>query len=186
MMLSKEWHAVQVEWNREKAVADIFRCKGIEQYLPLYKVRRKWADRYKTVMVPVFTNYVFCRIDMSEYMAVVTSIGVVGIVRNGKDLAPIPEKEIADLRRVVDWGLDLDIDEGFSPGEAVRIRSGPLKGVVGRVVREDSRMQLVVSITAMNRAVRTTIDPTWAEPAAERRHPLLDALANRNSLRPCL
>lgn len=186
MTPQREWHAVQVEWNREKAVADIFQCKKIEQYLPVYRVRRKWADRQKTVLVPVFTNYVFCRIDMSEYMSVVTSIGVIGIVKNGRNPAPIPEKEIADLRQVVDSGLDLSISEGFVPGEAVRITSGPLKGVEGRVIREDSRMQLVVSITAMNRAIRTTIDPTWAEHIAEPRHPVLSALANRNSLRPSL
>lgn len=32
---------------------------GLEEFLPLYQVRRRWSDRVKVVDVPLFDGYVF-------------------------------------------------------------------------------------------------------------------------------
>jgi len=45
--------------------AATLRGKGYEEFLPLYRSRRRWSDRIKELDVPLFPGYLFCRCDVS-------------------------------------------------------------------------------------------------------------------------
>ena len=57
------WFALRVKSRTEKVVSTIARNKGYEEFLPLYQCRRKWSDRFKSVELPLFPGYVFCRLN---------------------------------------------------------------------------------------------------------------------------
>ncbi len=60
------WYAVQIRPRTEKLVAQVLDHKGFENYLPLYKARRRWSDRLKEMELPLFPGYIFCRLDFSR------------------------------------------------------------------------------------------------------------------------
>src|SRR5436309_2371991 len=79
--LADSWFALRVKFRHEKLVSRILSSKGFEQFLPVYRSKRKWVDRVREIDLPLFPGYVFCQFSLKERIAVVTTPGVVEIVR---------------------------------------------------------------------------------------------------------
>jgi transcription antitermination factor NusG len=88
---SYPWFALRVKSRSEKIVSTIARNKGFEEFLPLYQSRRRWSDRFKSVDVPLFPGYVFCRVDPEFRLPLLTIPGVLSFVGIGKVPAPIDD-----------------------------------------------------------------------------------------------
>jgi transcription antitermination factor NusG len=103
--LSVHWYALTVKPQHEKAVADQLRAKSLESYLPLYRARRRWSDRTKTIDLPLFSRYVFCRFNFEARLKVLRISSVVSIVGFGGKPCPIPDHDIETIQAVVGSGL---------------------------------------------------------------------------------
>ena len=95
------WYAVRVRSKFERNVSIILEHKGVEQFLPTYRSRRTWTDRTKTLDLPLFPGYVFCRIPLEQRNRVVTTDGVVGLVGAGRLPIPVSDLEIDAIRTMV-------------------------------------------------------------------------------------
>src|SRR5271170_5128416 len=95
---SHPWFAVCVKSRSEKSVAAIARYNGFEQFLPLYRSRRRWSDRVKSVPLPLFPGYVFCRVEPVCRLQLLTIPGVQRIVGAGRTPLPVSDTEIAALQ----------------------------------------------------------------------------------------
>ena len=51
---STPWFAVQTRPRHEKVVNTQLQTKGYETFMPTYRARRRWADRVKVVVLPLF------------------------------------------------------------------------------------------------------------------------------------
>jgi transcription antitermination factor NusG len=162
--LQKPWFAVQTKSRHEKVAAWALHNKGYEEFLPLYRSRRRWSDRVKELDIPLFSGYVFCRFDPEERLPVLTSPGVLSIVGMGKTPAPVTEAEIAALQVVVESGLKAEPWPFLKVGQAVRIDWGPLAGLEGILTGLKNRQRLVVSVTLLQRSVAVEIDGAWVSP----------------------
>jgi transcription antitermination factor NusG len=91
------WFALQVRARSEQAIAELLCSKGYDEFLPLYYCKRRWSDRVKRALQPLFPGYVFCRLDLQNRLPVLVTPGVLQIVGVGKTPAPIDEKEIISL-----------------------------------------------------------------------------------------
>jgi hypothetical protein len=60
------WYALQIRSKLGSVVSATLRGKGYEEFLPLYRARRRWSDRIKQVELPLFSGYLFCRFDVSD------------------------------------------------------------------------------------------------------------------------
>src|SRR5450432_153485 len=89
----KRWFAVRVKSNREKIIASMVQNKDVEAFLPLYNSRRRWSDRVVSVELPLFTGYVFCRLNPDHRMPILTIPGVLHFVGVGKTPMPIDDSE---------------------------------------------------------------------------------------------
>jgi len=96
--LANSWFALRVKSRREKFVSRILSNKGFEQFLPVHRSKRQWADRVKHIDFPLFPGYVFCRFQPEACIAVLRTPGVVEIVRCGQTFAAVDPAEIATLR----------------------------------------------------------------------------------------
>src|ERR1700691_2358771 len=99
------WFALRVKSRSEKIVATIARNKGFEEFLPLYQSRRRWSDRFKSVDLPLFPGYVFCRLNPEFRLPVLTIPGVLSFVGIGKIPVPIADAEIDTIQRALGAGL---------------------------------------------------------------------------------
>lgn len=150
------WYALKVRTGGESSAAAALQNRGFDPYNPTYKERRRYSDRMKDVEKPVFPGYIFCEFDIQKKLPIISSPGVEYIVGVGGRPAPIPEREIANIRRVVAAGA-----AGSRPllrGQRVRITHGSLEGVEGVLVRDAQGAHLVVSINLLNGSAWLHID----------------------------
>jgi len=152
------WYAVRVRSNREWTVAAAARGKGIEEFVPRYRVRRQWSDRVREVELPLFAGYVFCRLDVRQRLPVLTIPGVVGFVGTREGPLPVEEEEIAALQRVASSGAPAAPWPYLQVGQRVRITRGPLRGLEGLLAVVKSDYRLVVSVTLLQRSVAVEVD----------------------------
>jgi len=158
------WYALRVRPRFEKVVAATLLTKGYEGFLPLYRHRSKWSDRIKEVHLPLFSGYLFCRIDMNNRLPLLVTPGVIQIVGIGKTPHPVDDAEIAALQAIVLSGLQANPRSYLNVGERVRIEIGPLAGVEGILVAMKGSHRLVVSVSLLQRSVAVEIDESWVVP----------------------
>jgi transcription antitermination factor NusG len=166
------WYAVQIQSRLGNIASATLRGKGYEEFLPLYRSRRRWSDRIKELEVPLFPGYLFCRFDMGErLMPILTTPGVIGIVGVGKTPVPVGDQEIEAIRAILRSGLAAQPWPFLRVGSKVYIEGGPLAGVDGIITNTDKVYRLVVSISLLQRSVAVEIDREWARPIADRMGP---------------
>jgi transcription antitermination factor NusG len=78
--------------------------------------------------------------------------------------APIPEHEIYGIRQLVESDLAYDPCPLIREGDLVEVKSGPLKGVVGRLLRKGSHARLVLSVDLIGQAVSVEVDAADVKP----------------------
>jgi transcription antitermination factor NusG len=159
------WYAVRVRSRHERLVATALEGKGYEQFLPLYRSRRRWADRVKEVDLPLFAGYVFARFDHQQRLPVLKTPGVVHIVGMGAVPAPVAEAEIAAVQAVLASGLPAVPWPFLAAGKRVLVEKGPLEGLEGILLEIKNRHRIVVSVSLLQRSVSVEIDRTSVRPA---------------------
>jgi transcription antitermination factor NusG len=160
---SQKWFALSVVPRKEKATSEALRNKGYEDFLPLYSARRKWSDRIKTVELPLFPGYVFCRFDPRERLPIMKLPAVMNIVGFGSEPEPVAESEIEALRTICRSRLWTMPWPNLTAGSRVRLQEGPLIGLEGILLNAE-RMRLVVSVTLLQRSVAVEIERSWVAP----------------------
>jgi transcriptional antiterminator NusG len=162
--MSEHWYVLHVRPRFEKFVETHLREKGYEIFLPTYEVKRKWSDRMRTVTLPLFPSYVFCRFDVNHRLPILVTPGVNMIVGVGKAPVAVPEEEIGSIRKVIDSGVSTQPWPYLQVGETVRVENGPLEGLSGIVVRAKGEDRLVVSVSLLMRSVSVEIDRNFVKP----------------------
>jgi len=152
------WFAVWTRSRHEVAVHRQLGGKGIESFLPTMARWSRWKDRRKCVDWPLFPGYCFARIHPERARAVLTCSGVVTLVSFEGRLAPIADAEIHSLRTLTETDYRYDPCPLIREGTAVEVVSGPLRGVVGRLVRKGTNARLVLSVALIGHAVTVQVD----------------------------
>jgi transcriptional antiterminator NusG len=152
------WYAIWTRSRHEQVVREQLERKGLEAFLPTITRWSRWKDRKKQVDWPLFPGYCFVRFNGTERLPVLKCTGVVSIVSFDGDIVPIPEHEIESIRRLVESDLQFDPCPLIREGMTVEVTHGPLKGVVGRLVRKGSHARLVFWVALIGLAVRVEVD----------------------------
>lgn len=157
------WYALHTKSRHEKWVDRELRKKGIETFLPLRKITRHWSDRVKQIETPIFSGYLFVHIPLKERLEVLKTSGSIRLISFDSVPVPVPDKELATVRRFVDEEIALDPFPYLSQGDRVYIRSGPFKGVDGFIVRKDKHTRLVISLDLLMQSISVEIDEAVVE-----------------------
>ena len=174
------WYALRVQSRLSSLASTTLRGKGYEEFLPLYRSRRKWSDRIKELELPLFPGYLFCRFDVSDrLMPILTTPGVIGILGAGKTPVPVDLEEIEAIRAILRSGLAAQPWPLLRVGAKVYIERGPMAGLEGIIARTDKVYRLVVSVSMLQRSVAVEIDREWARPIADGTGPRAATLSPR-------
>ena len=152
------WYAVWTRSRHEQVVREQLERKGLEAFLPTITRWSRWKDRKKQVDWPLFPGYCFVRFNAAERLPVLKCTGVVNIISFDGEIAPIPEVEIESIRRLLQSDLQFDPCPLIREGMMVEVTHGPLKGVVGRLVRKGAHARLVLSVDLIGQAVSVEVD----------------------------
>ena len=123
-----QWYAFVTRPRHEKRVHEHLQKAGLTSYLPLRKSLNQWRDRKKWVEVPLFSCYIFSYISYVDRYEVLKVPSVVRIVGFDRKPMPVRESEIEAIKTILRTGNDIDVVDGFLPGDRVKIKSGPLAG----------------------------------------------------------
>jgi transcription termination/antitermination protein NusG len=153
------WFAIWTRSRHEQVVRDQLLRKQVDVFLPTITRWSRWKDRKKKVDWPLFPGYCFARFDPGDPLTVLKCTGVVNIVSFEGRPAPIPDIEIDSIRVLVASDLQFDPCPLIHEGQLVEVVHGPLKGVVGRLMRKDiHRARLVLSVDLIGQAVSVEVD----------------------------
>jgi transcription termination/antitermination protein NusG len=139
--------------------------REVECFLPTVTRWSRWKDRKKAVDWPLFGGYCFARFDSIHQLPVLTSPGVVGIISSSGQLSPVPDHEIDSLKTLVSSELAFDPAPFIKEGDRVRVVHGPLKGVMGWLVRKGNHARLVLSVELIGQGASVTVDAADVKPA---------------------
>lgn len=146
MITEKKWYAVYTHAKWEKKVASLFTRKSIENYCPLNRVLRQWSDRKKIVYEPLFTCYVFVRIDNKESISVLQTDGVLNYVNWQGKPAVIRDSEIEVIKNFMLEHENVRLEKiEVDIKDTVRIKCGLFmeqEGIVMEVLGKTVRVSL--------------------------------------------
>lgn len=133
--METKWYAVYTKSRWEKKVAEQLNKLNIENYCPLNRVVRKWSDRKKLVEEPLFTSYVFVKINEKQMNSLRSIFGLVNFVYWLGKPAVIQDSEIEIIKTFLKNHNDVKIEQAhLNIHDKVRVIDGPFIEMEGRVV----------------------------------------------------
>jgi transcription antitermination factor NusG len=162
--LEERWYAAQTSANHEKRVAEQLNLRAVEAYLPLYTSVRRWKDRRVRLELPLFPGYVFVRLALRDRLQVLQTPSVARLVGFGGQPTPLPEQEIDSLRRGLTHDMLIEPHPYLKVGQRVRVKTGPLQGLEGLLLRRKKTSRFVISLDLIMRSVAVEIDTAELEP----------------------
>ena len=151
------WVAFYTLSRREKDLMRKLEAAGVPFYAPLIRRRLKSAGgRVRDSHVPLFSGYVFSRVDDDQRRAALATNTIARWL-------PIVDETalLADLRtikRLIDTDQPLAPEARIEPGQLVRVRSGPLRGLEGTVERRHGTQRLVVAVRFLNQGASVELE----------------------------
>jgi transcriptional antiterminator RfaH len=158
-----QWWAMYTLARREKELMRRLRGLQIGFYSPLiHKRSRSPGGRVRESYVPLFASYVFVYgtpADREKSLAtncISRSLAV-----------PDPARLVSDLRqirRLIDLDAPLTVEARIEPGRRVRVRSGPMAGLEGTVIKRRGRDWLVVAVEFLGQGASVLLEDFQVEP----------------------
>jgi transcription antitermination factor NusG len=159
------WYATYVCSRHEKQVLSQLQERKISCFLPVYRSVRRWKDRRKELELVLFPGYVFVHIDLKDRLRVLQLPSVVRFVSFNGQPAPLQDDEIEILSRGLASGIRAEPHPYLKVGQRVHVRSGPLAGANGILVRRKDKFRVVLSIDLIMRSVAVEVDEADIEPS---------------------
>ena len=153
----RRWYAAYTCARHEKSVVRQLELRCIESYLPLYEKVSLWRDRRVKVQLPLFSGYVFVHMAPEEKPHVLHVAGVVRLVGFGGHPAPLPEEEMEALRRGLSGMLHAEPCPYLQLGCRVRLKSGPLRGLQGVLLKKKTGYRFVLSLKLIQRSIAVEV-----------------------------
>ncbi|SRR6266704_2436386 len=152
------WYAAYTCAQHEKSVARQLQVRTIECFLPLYEKLSRWKDRRMKVQLPLFAGYVFVRLSSQDKLRALQVPGMVRLVGFSGHPTPLPDDEIQALRDGLSASLRAEPCPYVQIGRRVRVRSGPLAGLEGTLLKKKSGLRFVVSLHLIQRSMAVEMD----------------------------
>ena len=159
------WYVLYTCARHEKRVAQQIERRRLSCFLPLYRSVRRWKDRRKELDLVLFPGYVFVQMMLEDRLLVLQFPGVVRLVSSRWRPAALPVDEIEILRERLCRASRIEPHPYLRAGRRVRVRSGPLQGLEGIIVRRKESCRFVFSIDLIQRSVAVEVDEADLEVA---------------------
>jgi transcription antitermination factor NusG len=161
------WYVAYTNANHEKRVTQQLEKRSVEHFLPLYESARRWKDRRVRLQMPLFPGYVFVKLALRDRLQLLQIPGVVQLVSFNGHPARLSEEDIQAIRNCLDRGQRIEPHPYLRAGRRVRVKSGPLQGLEGIILRRKNKTRLVLSFELIMRSVAVEMGETDLIPVGE-------------------
>jgi transcription antitermination factor NusG len=151
------WIAFYTLSRREKDLMRKLEAAAVPFYAPLVKRRlRSPGGRTRISYVPLFPGYVFSRVDDEQRRSALATNTVARWLPIGDAAAFVAD--LRNIRRLIDTDQPLTPEARLEAGQPVRVRSGPLRGLEGMVVKRRNEQRLVVAVRFLNQGASIELE----------------------------
>ena len=159
------WLAAYTSPRHEKVVARHLEARQVENFLPMYRVVRRWKNGCNVpVELPLFPGYLFVRVPHRTESQLLNIPGLLTFVGPGRRASEIPDPEIEWLRSELPL-RQTEPHAYLTVGSKVRIVVGPLAGHAGILVRKKNSLRVVLSVDLIRQCVAVEVGASEIEPA---------------------
>jgi transcriptional antiterminator RfaH len=159
----RAWWVLHTKPRQEKSLARQLCEAEVPFYLPLTARRLRIRGRVMTSHVPLFAGYVFLRATYEERIKALATRRVVQSLEV-KDQGRL-WYDLCQLQLLISSGAPVTPEERLAPGMAVEIKSGPLAGLKGRILRTAKGRRFVVSVDFIQQGASVLLDDFALSPA---------------------
>jgi transcriptional antiterminator RfaH len=153
------WYVAQTQPRAESRAAAHLERQGYSVFCPRYRKTVRHARKAKSVLGPLFPNYLFLRFDPAHgaWRTVNGTRGVVRLISQGETPQPLPCGVVEDLLARTQAGGVMDWAPTFKIGQAVRIAEGPFVDLVGKLELLDATGRVRVLLDLLGRSVSVAL-----------------------------
>ena len=156
------WYAIYTHPRAEKLVHSRILEAEVDSFLPLQKTYRRWSDRKKLIEKPLLSSYVFVNLTRKEFPKVYKVYGVVKFVSFEGQPVAIPQKQIDNLRLLVNSDAEIEVTtQNFAKGDQVEVISGSLTGLTGELIKIGGKKRVIIRIDKLDQNILLTIPTTF-------------------------
>ena len=158
----RSWWVIHTKSRQEKTVARHLLARRLPFYLPLIPRTHRIGGRRTDALVPLFPGYVFSCSSPTERIEALKTNRLVQMlaVPDSAELV----RDLRQIRHVIASGVPLTPEKRLVVGDRVRIRSGLLASIEGRIIQRRGRDRLLVSVNFMEQGVSIEIDDFLVDP----------------------
>jgi transcriptional antiterminator RfaH len=153
------WWTLYTRPRCEKALLRKLRLWEFDHYCPMISQRTGVRSTPSRVAhLPLFANYVFLRGGEIERYQAVCSGHVVRCLP-----VPNPQAFFGQLRtihRMIAAGMPMEMESQLDIGTEVRVKSGPLRGLCGQIIKRHHQSRFVVYLNFLECGASTLLD-SW-------------------------
>ncbi len=152
-----QWFVVHTKVRKEEYARWQLARRGIATFLPWILHPSRFTT--ENVLAPLFPSYLFAHLDLEEqYWDVAWAPGVRRLVGFGEGASPVEPAIIDFLRERADHEGVVRVFPTFHQGDVVRIKQGPLAGLVGIIEHPCSgRGRVQVLMELLRRQTRVEV-----------------------------
>lgn len=161
--LEGAWYLAQLRPNGEQLAERNLRRQGFEVFAPKVRRTRRCRGKFRDEFRALFPGYLFvsARSHLARWRAIGSTLGVQRIVGFGGEGPSLVSSElIAGLKQRCDE-LGRVHEAALSPGNTVRIRSGPFAEFIGTVEQIPSERRIWILLDLIGR--RIAVHPDQVE-----------------------
>ena len=146
----ENWYVIQTKPKKEEEANSYLSTRGVEIFSPLMETFALKNGRVNKELKPLFPGYIFGKFDLEQnYPLVRWARGVKKILGPGGYPMAISEEVVRIIKERMDTQGILRMKHHFEANDVVRIKTGPMKDLLGvfeRWVSDSERVRILLSI----------------------------------------
>ena len=143
------WYAIRTRFRNEKAALKQLELNGINAYLPIQKLTRRYGHKVREVEMPLINSFVFVKITTAQYRIVIQTEYVAGFLKFGQNILSIPEHDVELMRRLIGENTEMTVEPStiaYQTGDSVEVIMGPLLGLKGVLVNIQGKDKMLIDL----------------------------------------
>jgi transcriptional antiterminator RfaH len=144
------WYVIQTKPKKEEEAKSYLSTKGVEVFNPLMETFLLRNGRMNRELKPLFPNYMFGKFDLDQnYPLVRWAKGVKKVLGFGEYPTPISEEVVEIIKERTDTHGIVRLKCHFQANDLIRIKTGPLKDLLGifeRWISDSERVRILLNM----------------------------------------
>lgn len=155
------WFVAHTKPRCEKKLAFYCSREAVPVTLPLYRSVKRYTRKIAVFWKPLFPGYVFLRLKEQEKAIVLRSGFIANLLKVSDQ--KLFENQLADILFAVHQDVEIRLSPTIGPGCWVRIKSGPLAGLVGWVEHRSGLSEVLLRLDFIGQAAAVRVEADMLE-----------------------